>query len=164
MRAAEPADLERLPGIEAAADGLFAQAEIGPLPGCADAAELAAALHMLVAGDPAYGFARIEEVDGAAHLEQLSVHPDHGRSGVGAALLEAACTWAAEQGYRAMTLCTFADVPWNGPFYARHGFEPVDDLSPGLQDLRATEGRLGLDALGTRVVMQRRLAGPVMSR
>jgi hypothetical protein len=53
-----------------------------------------------------------------------------------------------------MTLCTFADVPWNAPFYGRHGFEELSDPGPELRALRATESRLGLDDLGRRVVMR----------
>jgi GNAT superfamily N-acetyltransferase len=163
IRPAAPADLERLPAIEAAGDALFAAAGIGPLPPApTDPAHYAGARMILVVGDPAVGFASLDEVDGAAHLEQISVLPDHGRSGHGAALLEAACAWAAER-YDVMTLCTFAEVPWNRPFYARHGFEVIDDLGPGLQALRAKEARVGLDALGTRVVMRRRLERDVMS-
>jgi hypothetical protein len=38
-----------------------------------------------------------------------------------------------EAGYPAVTLRTFRDVPWNGPFYLRRGFAVVDSaaLSPG---------------------------------
>lgn len=163
IRPAEPADLAALPAIETAADELFAAAGIGPLPAVAGEADYAAARIVLVSGRPAYGFARIDEVDGQAHLEQLSVHPDQARRGVGSALIVAACTWAAGQRYDAVTLCTFAAVPWNAPLYARHGFEPIDELGPGLRELRATEARLGLDALGPRVVMRRRLDAPVIS-
>lgn len=154
IRPARPDEFGRLVDIEAVADELFATAGIGPLPHSNPDA-LGAALHLIVIGDPAYGFARIDEVDGTAHLEQLSVHPDHARAGAGTALLEAACDWAAGKGYATITLSTFADVPWNAPFYARHGFEPMNDLGPGLRGLRATEKGIGLDRLGTRVVMCR---------
>ncbi len=46
-------------------------------------------------------------------------------------------------------------MPWNGPFYARHGFVELTDPGPGLRQLRDTERRLGLDALGRRVVLRR---------
>src|ERR1039458_4853842 len=50
-------------------------------------------------------------VGGGAHLEQLSVHPDHARRGVGRALLRAGCAWAAAQGHHELTLATYRDVP-----------------------------------------------------
>lgn len=148
-----------LPNVEQAADLLFARAGIGPLPPSAGPEEYPTALAVLVTGDPPIGFARLESVDGSAHLEQLSVHPDHGRQGIGAQLLDAACRWAADHGHVAITLCTFADVPWNGPFYARRGFAHLaeSELTPGLSALRRRELELGLDALGRRTVMCRRL-------
>jgi GNAT superfamily N-acetyltransferase len=125
-----------------------------PLPPPASAAELASALHVLVAGRPPVGFARLEEVDGRAHLEQLSVHPDAAGAGVGRALVEAALTWARTRGYTSMTLCTFAGVPFNAPFYASCGFAEVRNPGGELAALREHERQLGLDALGERVAMR----------
>lgn len=157
-RGVQPAhvdDLALLPTIEAEADRLFDGTGTGPLPDAAGMDELVAAHCVLVAGRPPVGFARLEIVDGHAHLEQLSVHPSHGRQGVGAELLDAACRWAADNGHCVVTLSTFADIPWNAPFYARHGFVPVPDdhLTPGLRALRRRELELGLDAQGRRTVM-----------
>ena len=80
------------------------------------------------------GFALVTEIDGFAHLEELDVVPTHGRQGLGSALLEAVCSWAKESAYPAVTLSTFRDIPWNGPFYLRRGFRIVDplELSVGL--------------------------------
>jgi GNAT superfamily N-acetyltransferase len=125
-----------------------------PLPPPASADELASALHVLVAGRPPVGFARLEEVDGQAHLEQLSVYPDAAGAGVGRALVEAALTWARTQGYTSMTLCTFAGVPFNAPFYASCGFAEVRNPGGELAALREHERQLGLDALGERVAMR----------
>ncbi|MER7072088.1 GNAT family N-acetyltransferase [Terrabacter sp. NPDC000476] len=156
VRPAGPDDLTALPALEEAADEVFAAHGIGPLPpGAAGVEELGRAAHLLVAGDPVVGFARLDVVDGAAHLEQLSVLPTAARREVGGALVEAAAAWAARAGHESLTLCTFADVPWNGPFYARRGFVAVTDPGPGLRALRATERRLGLDGVGRRVVMRR---------
>ncbi|MGH3546125.1 MAG: GNAT family N-acetyltransferase, partial [Mycobacteriales bacterium] len=160
IRPAGSADFALLPAIEAAADTLFGATGIGPLPPPSTSGELAAARVLLVVGDPPVGFARIEELDGAAHLEQLSVHPDRARRGIGTALLAGALDWATESGYPTATLITFADVACNAPFYARNGFVGVTDgdLSAGLRRLRQREVALGLDALGTRVVMRKPLS------
>lgn len=103
------------------------------------------------------GFARVDEVGGQAHLEQLSVHPDSAGRGIGRSLLAAALDRARSAGYDAMTLCTFADVPFNAPFYASCGFEEIARPGPALAALRTREAQLGLDGLGRRVAMQRRL-------
>lgn len=156
VRHALPRDLELLPAVEVAGDRIFQSVGLHEIPEVrTTAADLAGAAAVLVVGDPAVGFARLERVDGQAHLEQLSVHPDASRRGIGAALLEAAADWAARDGHERLTLSTFADVPWNAPFYARHGFTEVTELGPALRALRDTERRLGLDDMGRRVVMSR---------
>ncbi len=158
VRPARPDALVGLPALEEAADEVFTTHGVGPVPPVATtAADLAHAAQVLVAEDASrvVGFARLEVVDGEAHLEQLSVLPDATGRGVGTALLDASVGWAARAGHDAVTVCTFADVPWNGPFYARRGFQPLTDLTPGLRTLRETERHLGLDGVGRRVVMRR---------
>jgi predicted N-acetyltransferase YhbS len=81
------------------------------------------------------------------------VDPEHARQGVGNRLLQAAVLAARQAGYERLTLITFRDVAWNGPFYARHGFAPVEHLTVGLSRLRDRERQLGLDDLGARVVL-----------
>lgn len=155
IRAAGTEDLALLPALEAASDTLLEG--LDGLPAPASAPELAAARHILVAGVPPVGFARIEEVDGQAHLEQLSVHPSAAGAGLGRLLVESALEWAREHGYRSMTLCTFADVPFNAPFYRSCGFEPVEEPHGELRALREHERQLGLDDMGPRVAMCRDL-------
>jgi GNAT superfamily N-acetyltransferase len=119
-------------------------------------------LAVLVAGDPPVGFAWLNLVCGAAHLEELAVLTSAGRRGLGRALVEASCDWAEQAGYASVTLCTYHDVPWNGPFYRSAGFvelEP-DAWCPELAALRATERANGLDDFGRRAVMIRRLGQP----
>ncbi len=158
VRPADDYELADLVELERRSDTLLTVAGIGPLPDPAIGHRtIRDARAVLVAGRPAVGFARVDELDGQAHLEQLSVLPGHMRRGIGTALVEAVCAWAAEHGYREVTLCAFADVAWNGPFYAKRGFEPVATLTPGLAELRAWERDLGLDALGPRIAMRRRL-------
>ena len=153
VRLAEPADLAALPAVEAAADTLFLPLGIADLPPPASAAERARAWRVLVAGRPAVGFAVLERVDGDVHLEQLSVHPDAGRRGIGTALLAAAVAEARAAGAQRLTLTTYADVPWNGPWYARHGFAETGDVGPGLAAVVREELAAGLDRHGRRAVM-----------
>jgi hypothetical protein len=73
IRHARAEELAALPAVEYAADEIFRAAGIGPLPLSADIDNLRNSLFVLVAGDPPFAFARVIEVDGQAHLEQMSV-------------------------------------------------------------------------------------------
>ena len=158
VRIAEDDDLEQIADIETRADEVFSVDVVAQLPPSKNSPEsLREAAVVLVAGRPAVGFARVDVVDGLAHLEQLGVLPEDTRMGIGGELVEAACRWAADQGLRAITLITFADVPWNAPFYAARGFRVVDDPAPYLQRQRAHEREQGYDRHGPRVVMSRPL-------
>ena len=87
-------------------------------------------------------------VDGNAHIDELSVHPTHGRRGIGRALIEHLVEQAGSEHLPAVTLTTFAAVPWNAPYYTRCGFHPMDDaeLGPELAHIRLAERWRGLDA------------------
>lgn len=102
------------------------------------------------------GYAMASVVDGQGHLDQVSVVPEQGRRGIGRALVERVITWAVGRGYASVTLTTFRDVEWNGPYYERLGFLTVDDskLGPELAELRRRETADGLD-VAPRVVMRR---------
>ncbi|WP_222193355.1 GNAT family N-acetyltransferase [Modestobacter italicus] len=155
VRQADGDDLVELPAVEAAADELFVPLGITDLPAPAPAAERAHAWRVLVVGRPVRGFAVLELLDGAVHLEQLSVDPAHGRRGIGGALLAATVQASRDHGADRVTLLTYADVPWNAPFYARHGWQVTTELTPGLRALRRREEQLGLDRHGPRVAMVR---------
>jgi GNAT superfamily N-acetyltransferase len=153
-------ELDLLPAVEAAADTMFAPFDHGRFPGPGTPEEFAAALVVLVAGDPPVGLCRIDAVGAGAHLEQLSVRPEHGRQGLGRTLLRAGIDWAEAHGYPELTLTTFRDVPWNGPFYASEDFVevgPADDwlIAHGLAPEEPAMARYG-----TRVVMARPLRSP----
>lgn len=159
VRLAEPADERLLEGIETTSDLLLEPLGLWPLPAMsleASAAERARTLVTLVAGRPAVGFCRIERVDENAHVGEIAVLPELGRMGIGSALMDAACAWARDHGYRALTLTTFVDPPFNAPWYERLGFEV---LSPPYEPelARVVELEADLAELGPRVVMTRRL-------
>ncbi|AXB46984.1 GNAT family N-acetyltransferase [Amycolatopsis albispora] len=153
IREATAAELDTLPALESAADSIFEDLGFPPLPPPGSADDLASARLVLVAGTPPAGFARVEVVDGNAHLEQLAVHPAHFRRGIGTQLVRAVLDWARAEGFGAVTLCTFADIPWNGPFYRKLGFTDLPEPTAGLLALRAHERALGLDALAPRTVL-----------
>lgn len=114
-------DFSALPTVEVSADELFGRSGIGPLPPPANVDAYKKAAFVLVAGDPPIGFARVIEVDGEAHLEQMSVAPNHMCRGVGARLLSATIEAARELGYARLTLITFANVAWNAKFDLNRG-------------------------------------------
>ncbi len=93
------------------------------------------------------GFALARIVGRFAHLEEMDVHPDCGRQGVGRRLLHAVIEWARDGGYPGLTLITFRHLPWNAPFYERHGFKQIDatENSAELYDLLREEADAGLD-------------------
>ena len=99
--------------------------------------------------------------EGTAYVEEMDVLPAHGRRGLGARLLARACAWAQAQGHPAITLSTFRDVPWNGPFYRKHGFRelPPAEWTPGMRAIREKEAQHGLH-VQARVFMRRDLNGP----
>jgi ribosomal protein S18 acetylase RimI-like enzyme len=100
------------------------------------------------------GLAVAWEVDDEGHLDELAVVPDHGRRGIGRALVDEVVAWTRARGLPSITLTTFRDVPWNAPYYERLGFHVVDPLTPALQALVDQQATWGLEP-SLRVVMRR---------
>ena len=71
----------------------------------------------------------------------------------------AVCAYAETNEYRAVTLTTFRNVPFNMPFYASLGFEviPAEQLSANLREVVEDETHRGLDP-DRRVAMRRSCA------
>ena len=112
------------------------------------AAQAAGRLWVALADDAPVGFALVEMLpSGLPHLEEIGVHPRHGRRGLGTALVRAVCEWASRSGHPELTLTTFREVPWNLPFYVRLGFEeiPRAELRPELAEIVREEASRGLD-------------------
>lgn len=90
-------------------------------------------------------------------IAEIDVLPAFHRRGIGSALLEHACNWASEKGYRRIDLGTLPDVPWNAPFYTRYGFVVVDKNDPSFAYARERDRENGFpDEL--RVFMSRTLS------
>ncbi|MGW9158432.1 GNAT family N-acetyltransferase [Microbacterium sp. NPDC055665] len=163
VRPAQRTDDPTIEQIEIAADALlvdlFAAADWPPPTSAQDRASMPG--FVLVAepddvGAPSpepVGFVHVLEIDGHAHLEQLSVLPSFGRRGIGRRLVQAALSEARRRGHRKITLRTYRDVPWNAPFYASAGFSVTEPDSPLLRSLIDTETALGLFRYGPRVQM-----------
>ncbi|WP_055711916.1 GNAT family N-acetyltransferase [Streptomyces torulosus] len=155
IRAVRQDELPLLQDIEKAAGECFRDigmpeiADDEPLP----LGELARHLHAGLAwvaaddADTPVAYLIADHVDGSLHVEQVSVHPDSARRGVGRSLLDQLAGHATTEGAPALTLTTFTEVPWNAPYYARCGFRLLDDsgLTPGLRAIRAREAAHGLD-------------------
>ncbi|MFC4015978.1 GNAT family N-acetyltransferase [Nonomuraea purpurea] len=156
VRWAEADDLSGLVSIELAADRLFEQVGIVFPPGTTMIEEVDDPGSVLVEGAPPAGFALVGRVDGNLHLEQLAVHPASMRQGIGGRLMTAVIDHARASGAPAVTLTTYRDVPWNAPWYERHGFSvmPEPEWGPELRALVERERELGIE-IAPRVVMRR---------
>ncbi len=172
IRPAAEDDLPVVQGIERAAGRLFADVGMGSV---ADddppsLAELQAyrrggrAWVRTAADDRPVAYLLADVVDGCAHLEQVTVDPTCAGAGLGRELIEHLRSWAEERGLPAITLTTFTEVPWNGPYYLRLGFRYLDpaDLGPGLRAVRAAEADHGLDRW-PRAAMRMDLRPPARS-
>lgn len=167
IRVARAEDLPSLREIERAAGsafrdlGMAAVADDEP-PALSDLAAFQQDGRAWVATDAAdrpVAYLLISVVDGNAHVDQVSVHPTHARQRLGRALLDTADAWARQRGLPAMTLTTFADVPWNAPYYERLGFHVLDqhEVGEGLRQVEEHERSIGL-AVWPRVSMRRAVA------
>jgi GNAT superfamily N-acetyltransferase len=164
VRAARAAEFPALQAIKSAAGQMFCDigmpevADYDPWPVPVLAASQQAGRLWVLAGqaDEPVAYLMAGLVDGCMHIEQVTVHPGSARRGLGRALLEHAASRAAADGLPALTLTTYAHVPWNAPYYARCGFHILDDaeLTPELRAIRPREAVAGLDRW-PRVCMRR---------
>lgn len=107
---------------------------------------------LLVAVDPsdvAIGYALLDRDAGDLHLEELAVHPDHGRRGLGSALLHATVLVARARGARRVTLVTLDFVPFGKSFYEPRGFHVLTraERTPAIDAIvppDADDGRIAM--------------------
>ena len=167
LRRGNPADAPKLGAVERAAAARFHAVGLDAIaegrPTSADEYHVLAEEGRLWvaesdAGVPV-GLAIAGCVDGEGYLAEVSVHPDHGRQGLGRGLIACVETWALEQGFQSLFLTTFRDVPWNRPYYEILEFtvRSEDQIGPDLQALRAGEKARGLDGISPRVCMVKAL-------
>jgi GNAT superfamily N-acetyltransferase len=160
IRSARPDDLPTLPSIERAAAAQFRNT---PYANLADDDLVSAEVNLdhervwVVADqhDQPVGFAIVHPLEQSVHLHELDVHPQYARQGLGRQLITTVAEWARTHGATALTLTTFDNVAWNGPYYARLGFRTLDvtALSPDLAVVRQAEAEAGLP-MAHRICMQ----------
>jgi GNAT superfamily N-acetyltransferase len=165
IRPASPADIDHIVSIDDDACALFERAgvrlSLGPdhpytraerarwLQSAQDGtAFLAGRAHT-----PPVGVLVMGRADGAPYLDQLSVRMTAMRQGLGRRLLDHAIACA---GAEALWLTTYDHLPWNRPFYQRHGFSVVEESACG-PDIRAdlAEQRRWVPHPRERVAMRR---------
>ncbi len=84
------------------------------------------------------GFVAAHPMDNTIYIAEISVHADHQGKGIGTLLVKAVLRWAIgraryEGSLQArVSLTTYPDVAWNGPWYVKFGFSEADasDVGP----------------------------------
>jgi GNAT superfamily N-acetyltransferase len=159
IRPATATDLPRLQRIEADAAARFPPETLPPSAAShMPSEELSACLMSSLlwvaeaAGTGVVGFIAAQDERECLHIVEMDVSTSHGQRGIGTLLLRHACQVASDRGHRQVTLTTFEHLPWNAPFYARHGFTAVSDFA-GFPHLAAALRREREAGLEQRVAM-----------
>ncbi|MEM9668255.1 MAG: GNAT family N-acetyltransferase [Pseudomonadota bacterium] len=145
LRLAEERDIPQLVVIELESNELFRPLGLIPEENMEDhvsidyhRGSIADETSFVVSDDTgtAVGFALCSERDPDLYLDEVSVHPDHGRKGIGRALVERVIEEARQREKPSVSLSTFRDVVWNAPFYATLGFREIteDDWEDWMHD------------------------------
>ena len=169
IRSTRSSDLVVIQRIELAAGEPFrdiGMADIAdhPVPTVAVLADYQRAGRSWVAvdgDDQPIAFVLVKIIDGRAHVEQVSVDPAYARRRIGRDLIDHVESWAAGRGLSALTLTTFREVAWNGPYYGRLGFTVLGPSAcgPELAALMVEEAAHGLDP-AQRIAMIRPIHRP----
>ena len=114
-------------------------------------------LYVALAEDTVAGFLIWSPMDGQAYIEEVSVDPAHAGHRLAARMIDRMAEDIRGR-HPAITLATFRDVPWNGPYYATLGFEelPRNQAGPEHAEEWQEQAAAGLDML-RRLFMIRHL-------
>lgn len=101
---------------------------------------------LAIADEIPVGFLLAEALPSSLFIAEISLQKEWQGKGIGRRLICYVAEQARENGYTSLTLTTFRDVPWNGPLYARLGFERLADetLPALLHQKREEEAAHGL--------------------
>ena len=160
---AAPGEAERLRELERAAGARFrdiGMSDIADDEGTEpeildDRAEQGRLYVMTEPGQTPVGFLIWSPKDGCAYIEEVAVHPDHAGRRLAARMIDRLAQDVRGR-HAALTLETFRDVPWNGPYYAKLGFVEValDRLGPDHEASWRGQAEAGLD-MSRRLFMTR---------
>lgn len=133
IRPARRSDIPYLGSVERSAAQIFRTVNLdslvnGPTVDPSFLAAMADARQLWVAADrrdEPIGFIGGENIDGNFHLVEISVAQPYQGRGVGKVLMAQMMEECRREGYKAITLTTYRDVPWNGVWYFRMGFSEV---------------------------------------
>jgi GNAT superfamily N-acetyltransferase len=170
IRPAVPSDIDALRDIDDDATALYEECGLAIVLGqghvfvraelarWSRSIELGRAFVAVDPADTAVGFATLDVVDGQPYLDQLAVRVAAMRRGIGGRLLARAVDWGRAAGGSALWLTTYAHVPFNRPYYERHGHVvvPEEACGPGIRH-HIEEQRRYLPAPAERVAMRRPL-------
>ncbi|MFL5183968.1 MAG: GNAT family N-acetyltransferase, partial [Microvirga sp.] len=114
--------------------------------------------------DEPVGFLAAHELDGHFYIAEVSVGASHQRRGIGARLVGTAIEHGRRLEFGAITLMTYRDLSWNGPFYAQLGFAEIaaDEAGPGHCAKLREDAEFGHDP-ARRCIMAIRLDQPALS-
>jgi GNAT superfamily N-acetyltransferase len=168
IRPALPSEIDVLKDIDADAGALYAEYGLSSeleldhvfaraeLARWLRSAELGRAFLAVDETGTGVGFAALDVVDDEPYLDQLAVRVAAMRRGIGRRLLARSTDWARATGGSAIWLTTYDHVPFNRPYYERHGYfvMPEDACGPSiLHHIR--EQQRYLPAPAHRVAMRR---------
>jgi GNAT superfamily N-acetyltransferase len=172
IRLARAEDLDQLAAIERSAASVFREVGLAWLAegNTIDPAFLAAFCRdrtLWVAADERdapVGFLAGHELDGHFYIAEVSVARTHQRQGIGVRLIDVAIEHAKQEGFSAVTLTTYRDLSWNGPFYAKLGFLEASpqEVGAGHSEKLRAEAEAGHDP-ARRCIMALRLDQPALS-
>lgn len=168
IRLASPDDVPKVAPLELAAGEVFRSIGMDAIaddPPIAEAVLLQAVEEQRLWVAVEYGVLKAyllgEFLPHSLHIDQVTVHPDAARRGLGALMIESVSADPRSKELGLITLTSFANVPWNAPYYERIGFLDIaeSEWPEGVAEKVAADNAHGLDAW-PRVVMQRVITEP----
>jgi N-acetylglutamate synthase-like GNAT family acetyltransferase len=131
LRLATEGDLDRLQFISAQARGRYRA--IPALAVVADAPPLTTSrfepcrVEVVVdrAKSDVVGFAAMRPLDGLLYLDNISVELGASGRGIGVMLLSSVVAYAIRLQVAAVSLTTFKEPIWNGPWFRKYAFQPM---------------------------------------